>query len=234
MIHPTAAGSLTASRPTDQRPKGRSRFTVLYHKTSGTKKEKQWREGSLTVSFDAAVLYCTETNTCVTVLKGSGLMPNRVYQAMEKARRGAAWVAGAELTVGAYTASVEEALELHLIPYDEVVVWGDGQGETKGTELPPPLQDRTTAARPRRPLLHTAPPPLPLPPHMRHDEEEEELEQAAVPETNYSWAATCVAPPHEKLRPPPPPPLPPPQGRQKRQRSRSEVLTELQECFPWL
>lgn len=100
---------------------GASRFTVVFSRTSGSRKQRAKREGAIVVRYDVAYLYDTDNHECVLRCKASGAGPNAVFARMQRAHRGADWRVGTELSLCGFDVVVEEVMELHLIPYEEDV-----------------------------------------------------------------------------------------------------------------
>lgn len=108
-----------------QEPPGSSRFAVLFSLTKGTMKQRQWREGVLTVSAAGSYLRDTESHSvdasgvpqCTIIMssKSAGLLPNPMYRAMRAAGAGARWSEGKELVMGPYRMQITTVLELHLL-----------------------------------------------------------------------------------------------------------------------
>ncbi|KAG5481493.1 hypothetical protein LSCM1_05510 [Leishmania martiniquensis] len=98
---------------------GASRFNVVFSRSSGSRKQRSRREGALSVAHDVAYLYDKDNNECVLRCKAVGPAPNGIFACMERAHRGADWVAGAELNFCGFNILIEETMELHLIPYGE-------------------------------------------------------------------------------------------------------------------
>lgn len=128
---------------------GASRFLVLYSQPHGSKKQRQWRDGSLRVGFATTTLYDTEDHRTVVSQHGSGSTPNKVFQSMTNARSGSDWdplrravnegggalvLTGlprcdggsccenpAEVWIGPrFLVQILEVMELHLLPYDRL------------------------------------------------------------------------------------------------------------------
>ncbi|CCW63967.1 unnamed protein product [Phytomonas sp. EM1] len=102
------------------KPKGVSRFRVLFSQPGGTKKQRRWVEGFLVVGHDASYLYDTENHSTVAVSRGSSVRPNPVFQTMQNAHNGLDWTAAQSETLSVmrgYAVQIIEVMELHLIPY---------------------------------------------------------------------------------------------------------------------
>lgn len=118
LLHSTRAAAATSETS--------SRFDVLYaveQCRGGTKKERQWREGRLTVQFRVSCLYDTATQRVVCSSKSSGAahQANSWHAAMEAAGRGRGWGVGEQfhLPGSRYSVQISQVMCLHLIPYEE-------------------------------------------------------------------------------------------------------------------
>ncbi|CCW69701.1 unnamed protein product [Phytomonas sp. Hart1] len=111
-------------RTRSSRAEGASRFAVLFSQPLGSKRQRRWVEGHLVVGHDMACLYDSTRKTRVAVSRGSGVVPNPVFQAMRRAHDGLDWQATAgspqmELIsiMQHYVVQITEVMELHLVPY---------------------------------------------------------------------------------------------------------------------
>lgn len=129
-------------------PPGTSRFKVIYGKLSGSRKQRAKGEGLLSVGYHSSALYDVGTRSCLMTCRGTGLLPNRLFNDMQRARRGADWTAGTSVKAGGFEMLIEEVMELHLIPYEE------------GYALPPLAVSASTVTRQRAAPL-TSPPTSP-------------------------------------------------------------------------
>lgn len=111
-------GSRHATPPTKT---GASRFNVVFHRNSGSRKQRAKREGLLSVAYDVSCLYDKENRECVLRCRAAGQAPNGIFTCMQRAHRGADWVVGTELNLCGFDILVEEVMELHCIPYEEAV-----------------------------------------------------------------------------------------------------------------
>ncbi|KPI90215.1 hypothetical protein ABL78_0597 [Leptomonas seymouri] len=113
-----------------------SRFQVVFGRNSGSRKQRAKHAGSLSVGYDSSLLFDTDAKVRVMVWRGTGMTPNFVFSKMQAARRGAAWVAGTQLTLGGFDVVIEEVMALHLIPYDEEVLTEAATGREDGAAGP--------------------------------------------------------------------------------------------------
>lgn len=206
----------------EREKQGSSRFQVLYSQPRGSKKQRQWRDGSLIVGFLTATLYDNEEHRTVFSQRGSGLMPNKVFQKMKDAHGGADWTprrTGAATTpcvltglsgcgTGSspvdlvevwfgpgYLVQILEVLELHLVTY------GCGGGGAVVAASGPtaavvaPTAAALDATRTQQQQQQQLPLPLPLPPPAEGKRRVQLLSFAAVDNANGNSNGTGAGPP---------------------------------------